>query len=274
MKFKEHAGKKLTSQKNSEPLARRLITYSATAGAALLTAPVADAAVQNINGLSLSLDLPENGGFQSLTINAGPFHGELHGSRGTNKMMSFAPGTYFPGSPPYTGPHGTYYAGSPGFYNPGHSFTVGTNHHGRASILGNIAGNLASRLDKGIQFAGLNFSNNSHPLATRTNYGSGNGNFRTRSGYVAFQTGSYYGWLKIKVDSDSNGAPSHISLVDNGDGIYGAYDKISDTLADNFTVGAIAAPEPSLAAIGGLGLLAFGAAGVRELRRRKAAAPK
>jgi hypothetical protein len=274
MKSKEHSGKKLTSLKISEPFARRLVAYSATAGAALLAAPVADAAIQNINSLSLSLDLPQNGGYQSLSFDVGPFHGAFNGHRGTYKQMSYVPGSFNPGTPPYTAPGGTSFPGSPSFSNPGYSRTVGTNRYGRANLSGNIAGGLASRLDRGIPFAGLAFSNNSHLLASRSSYGGGTGNFRGQSGYIAFQTGSYYGWLKVKVGLDADGVPNQISLVDDGNGIVGAFDKTSEALADGFNVGIVAAPEPSIAAIAGLGLLAFGAVGVREMRRRKAAAQK
>jgi len=236
--------------------------------------PVADAAIQNINSASLSLDLPQNGGYQSFSFNVGPFQGAFNGNRGTNKQRSYVPGSFSPGIPPYTGPSGTFFPGTPGHSFPGYSRTVGTNRYGRANLAGNIAGNFASRLDKGIPFAGLAFSNNTHLLASRSSFGGVNGNFISRSGYIAFQSGSYYGWLKVKVGLDSNGVPDKISLVDNGDGIVGAFDKSSDVSADGFNVGITAVPEPSVATIGGLGLLALGAAGVREWRRRKAAANK
>lgn len=136
-------------------------------------------------------------------------------------------------------------------------------------LAGYIAGGFASRLDQGIPFPGLAFSGGSHLLASRSSHGGGTGNFQGQSGCIAFQTGSYHGWLKVKVGLDADGVPNQISLVDNGSGIYGAYDNINDALADGFTVDAVAVPEPSLMAIGGLRLLAFGASGVRELRRRR-----
>jgi len=274
MKFRNLSSQKRISRKTSDRLMRRLAAYSATAGAALLAAPVVNATIHNISNLSVSLDLPQNGGNQSLSFDVGPFHGGFIGNRGTYKNMTYVPGSFSPGTPPYTRPSGTYFPGSPGFSNPGHDTTVGTNRYGRANLAGNIAGGFASRLDKGIPFAGLAFSNNSHLLASRSGSGGGTGNFGGQSGYIAFQTGSYYGWLKVKVGLDSNGVPDQISLVDNGDGIIGAFDKTSEVSADGFNVGVTEAPEPSIAAIGGLGLLAFGAAGVREWRRRKAAAQK
>lgn len=269
MKPKNCSSKKPASR-NSDLLLRRLATYSATAGAALLAAPVANAAIQNIKNINLSLDLPQNGGQQNLIFNAGPFNGTFQGSRGYYKRMSYMPGSSSPGIPPYTDTLGVYHPGTPGFYNPGYSITVGSYRYGRASLLKNIARNgSAQRLNKGISFGGLSFSDGAHLLASRSYYGSAYGNFMNQSGYIAFQTGSYYGWLKVKVGLDSNGVPNKISLVDNGSGIYGAYDKASDVTADGFTVGAMAVPEPSVTTIAGLSLLAFGAAGVRELRRRR-----
>jgi hypothetical protein len=259
MKPQKYCCNQPTSPKISDPLMRRLAAYSATAGAALLAAPVADATIQNIDSISLSLDLPQNGGYQSLSFDAGPFHGYFNGSRNANDRVNYFPGTY------YHPPTST----RPGYFDPGHSTTVAY-RYGRASLAGYIAGGYyASRMDKGIPFAGLSFAGGSHLLASRSYYGSAFGNFMGQSGYLAFQTGSYYGWLKVKVGLDADGVPNQLLLVDNGSGIYGAFDKIDDAQADGFTVGAVAVPEPSLMAIGGLGLLAFGAAGVRELRRRR-----
>lgn len=89
-----------------------------------------------------------------------------------------------------------------------------------------------------------------------------------KTGYVGFKTGSYYGWLRVKVvDAKNSLLPAEVTLADkNGDGIYGAIGLASD----HIKAGEVApVPEPSLAALGGLGLLALGAAGLRELRRRR-----
>jgi hypothetical protein len=69
---------------------------------------------------------------------------------------------------------------------------------------------------------------------------------------------------------DGNGAPTHFSLLSNGSGVLGAFDKASDASGDGFTVGSTApVPEPSGMTIGGLSLLALGARGLKELRRRR-----
>lgn len=256
MKPRENSCKKRALPKTTDPMMKRLAVYSATAGAALLVAPVADAAIQNITGLSISLDLPQNGGVQTLSFAAGPFHGSMQGSNQT-RVTTLA-GPSFP-----TGPSSFPTTSSPG--------VLTVVYLGQAVLQGNVAGSgsLASRPAKGIAFSGMNFSTPAHRLAYKSQFGASSGNFLGRSGYVAFKTNSYYGWLKVKVDLDSNGVPNQISLVDNGNGVFGAYDNINDVIADGFTVGAVAAPEPSTVAISGLGLLAFGAAGVCELRRRR-----
>ncbi|HEY4415672.1 MAG TPA: hypothetical protein VGO57_08275 [Verrucomicrobiae bacterium] len=163
----------------------------------------------------------------------------------------------------------------------------------RASIGGWIAVNShfeASRLAPGAQVAGRLFTDGSgaYLLASHTNHGGANhGNFLPTgangvfTGYAAFEARAsaghtYYGWLRIKITNDANGVPAQVAVIDkNGDGIYGALDSKNDPNLNNFTAGMIeAVPEPSLAALGGLGLLAFGARGVRELRRRRQAAAK
>lgn len=95
------------------------------------------------------------------------------------------------------------------------------------------------------------------------------------SGYVAFKQAAnghnYYGWLKVKVTENGNKQPTEIQLVANSNGNYGAYDLVGNTTSDGFTVGddVVPVPEPIHPALVGLGLLAVGAAGVRELRRRR-----
>ena len=265
-----------TKKSNVKILNSKLAAYSATATAALLVAPVAHATIQDITGLSLNLNLP---GSQSFS--AGGFSGSFNGTHGSMKQQVMTPGFTTPGFPGmpghFSGPYNSIYLpstpGFPGQHFPGHLITVGTYWHGKANINGNVAGvSNASNLAKGIAFTGLNFFNGQHLLAYRTNHLHQSGAFNGNSGYLAFKAGSYYGWLKVKVSLGGNNAPDEIQLVDNGDGIYGAFDKISDTSADGFKVGSVATepvPEPSVAAIGGLGLLALGAAGVRELRRRR-----
>jgi len=261
----------------SNSLNAKLAAYSATATAALLAAPTAEATVQNITGLNVSVNLA---GSQS--FDAGPFHGSVNGTHTAQINSAYIPG--FPGTPGFPGlpstPGG--FPGSPGFPGfpgiPGHE-TFFSSKRGSAKIHGTqgIAANLGNvvLLSKGANFSGLNFlSGTNLLLAAKFSHSGGRGNFLGQSGYVAFKAhdtkGTYYGWLKVKVSEDSSGVPDKIELVDNGNGVDGAYDLTSDVLGDGFTVGSVApVPEPSVAAIGGLGLLALGARGVRELRKRR-----
>ncbi|MEO6847901.1 MAG: PEP-CTERM sorting domain-containing protein, partial [Chthoniobacterales bacterium] len=98
----------------------------------------------------------------------------------------------------------------------------------------------------------------------------------TANGYVGLKGSHsghlYYGWLRLKVTNNSNGIPIQMSLIaaDGHPDIYGAFDRADQVDGDMFKTGSIAAvPEPSITALGGLGLLALGAAGVREMRRRR-----
>jgi len=92
----------------------------------------------------------------------------------------------------------------------------------------------------------------------------------TATGYVGFKKvaagHTYYGWLRMQLTNDAAGLIHKIDFLQDA-GSYGAYALKGDGL----TIGAV--PEPSVAALTGLGLLALGAAGVREMRRRQAAAP-
>jgi hypothetical protein len=74
-------------------------------------------------------------------------------------------------------------------------------------------------------------------------------------------THHYYGWLRLKVTDDSDGVPDAISLLaeSSNPSVFGQYGTAGESIS---TV-----PEP-----GGLALLAIGAAGVMELRRRRQAA--
>lgn len=89
------------------------------------------------------------------------------------------------------------------------------------------------------------------------------------SGYVGFRffksNQAYFGWFKVGVMLNA-GLPMGINFlsVEGGDQpIFGAYGLASDAIRAGV-------PEPSTVALAGLGLLALGAAGVRELRRQKA----
>jgi len=89
----------------------------------------------------------------------------------------------------------------------------------------------------------------------------------TKTGYVGFQKGAYRGWFGVKLHANGSGRIDSVAFYDkNGDGIYGAV-----TTAASLNVGDVGTrsiPEPANVAAG-IGLLALGAAGLREHRRRK-----
>lgn len=96
-------------------------------------------------------------------------------------------------------------------------------------------------------------------------------NQASKTAYLAFKSAGYYGWLHLKVVFAIDGHSAAVSLLPNTNGIFGAVVSTSDPDAALFKTGqdALAAvPEPASVA-GGLALLALGAAGVRELRRRR-----
>jgi hypothetical protein len=89
------------------------------------------------------------------------------------------------------------------------------------------------------------------------------------TGYVGFRMkngthASYdYGWLRLKVTVGSNGRADSISVIPLADtGIYGAYQTGGINAGQTAAV-----PEPTN--LTGLALLALGAVGVREARRRR-----
>jgi hypothetical protein len=79
---------------------------------------------------------------------------------------------------------------------------------------------------------------------------------------------TYYGWLRVKAPIGGG-----IALVTNEAGVFGAVAPKGEILGAGETT-ITPTPEPSVAALGGLALLACGAAGVREQRRRWLAAAK
>jgi len=231
----------------SKEFQSKLAAYSATATAALLAAPAAADAVgiQNITSItptgtiSWSANNPFNAA-QNFT--AGPFQGTMHelvetGSRHFDQAA----------------------------LDPGSGCGIIGNGNGSVRLFGLGAAIHAATSEDG------------NLLARRSN-GNPAGAFQPAAngavtGYIGFEAKSnqhtYYGWLRVKVDGDANGFPDEISLIAaSGDpDIYGAFGLASSDI----TAGEIASPvpEPSLAALGGLGLLALGARGVREMRRRK-----
>ncbi|MEO6847591.1 MAG: PEP-CTERM sorting domain-containing protein [Chthoniobacterales bacterium] len=114
------------------------------------------------------------------------------------------------------------------------------------------------------------------------NTGSARGSFvatgadAARTGYIALKAGTgttaKFAWLRARVQNTAAGIPGVFSFVAKaGDPtVFGAWILDSDPGADNFATGDVAAvPEPSTVALGGLGLLALGAAGMSEMRKRR-----
>lgn len=238
----------------------KLAAYSATATVALLAAPAADATIDTITTFSYnngstfdttppSLTEVNKGGH--LYFTAGVFRG---GIAVTNKNTNMS------------------------IFGEAEIGVKASAHHGLILDNGSFPTDGVARLNLGDpivgDFGGL------HVLADPNSPGGSSSKQNQflpvadgkATGYVGFEQKksghTYYGWLRVSVTADANDKPDSVSLVAKaGDpGIYGAYGLASDDI----TAGQIAAvPEPSLAVLGGLGLLALGAAGVREMRRRK-----
>jgi hypothetical protein len=228
----------------------KLAAYSATATAALLAAPAADAqgTIHNITGSTASYNLA-TGINNFFAINAGPFHGSFSGRIEGGSNLNFNTAT-----------------GVVGIKGSAKGFIAKT-HVGAYSDVINFGA--------GEHIAG-NFGN-AAVLATAGSGGGRGGAFApgingAKTGYVGFKAGShgsYYGWLRVKVSGNNNGVADQVSLL-AVNGIIGAYDNVSDPNFSSFKAGSIVpTPEPATAALGGLGLLALGAQGVRELRRRR-----
>jgi hypothetical protein len=243
----------------------KLLAYSATAGAALMVAPQAHATIHNITEFKIN-----------------------HGSYGTTPPSVGIGHVSFTGATP-----GLIVGLNRGRFNvafasgPSHRYNVDMQMAGTVS--GHIAGTglLISNLGFGVRIAGKSFAGENIGLADRSKQTfSGDvfyvhdGNFDPNganahdTGYIGFKTDlrghTYYGWLRVEVSNNGNGNPAAVTLVSkNGNpGVYGAFGLASD----NITTGEIApVPEPSGMVIGGLGLLALGARGVKELRRRRQA---
>jgi hypothetical protein len=272
MRYRNLKSSQRISPETSAPLIRRLAAYSATAGAALLAAPATEAAIQNL--VTFSYD----GGS---TFNATAPDGTI--SHSSWNSLNF------------TAASAGHNAGFKGYFRlqTGASAPLFGIVEMGAYVANHTLSAHASKLVFGASIINRNFGGPylTHLLASRSNPGGPGpgsstafGDFApagpdaTATGYVAFKTNlrsqTYYGWLHVKVSNNASGVPAEVSLISkNGDpGVFGAFSLASDNLTAGET--ALAAPEPSVAAIDGLGLLALGAAGVRELRRRKAAARK
>mgnify|MGYP001549996691 CR=1 FL=1 len=251
----------------------KLAAYSATATAVLLTAPVvADAAIQNITtGDSFTFNYSDSPQFITQGFDAGIAHS-----------------LYFWGRQSAHSTHGSHVYK---FNGIGIGAKVGGQDYVAAGeiVSGAYSFHPLTKISDGAPVAGLNFfqggnggpnmpyafSATAHTSTAHATPLGGNfkpaGSHTPAVGYIGFKqvngTHTYYGWLRISVSETSQNQPLSISLVDNGDGIYGAFGLRTDGIKAGETASPV--PEPSVAAIGGLGLLALGAAGVRELRRRR-----
>jgi hypothetical protein len=248
-------------------LACKLTAYSGATAAVLALAPGASAQIHNITSFDYSgqtgtttapsLTIGSNGG--ALRFTAGVFHGEFlaYGSAfGGNRRVA----VYFPGPDMF---------------------------HGNVAAAGRYTS--ALKLNAGQLIAGQPFPASIRPWLVEKNgpaSGSGgtvNARFmpaganQSATGYVAFKTNqnghAYYGWLRVKVEADANDFPHVVTLVAKAGspGIYGAYESATASGIASFAVGDTAVPEPATVA-SGLALCALGAAGVREMRRRRTAA--
>ncbi|HVU38500.1 MAG TPA: hypothetical protein VHC95_09205 [Opitutales bacterium] len=233
-------------------LAPKLAAYSATAAAALAFAPAAHAQIVAItsfdypqNSITGSTTPPSLNAFGTQSFVAGIFHGILsfRGGR-TLSTARFVGGSGHPN---------LYFTRIPMRLSLGAPVKASTQLDFPAPIL--AAKSYSLRGHKG-SFV---------PLGA-------NG---AVSGYLRFRgsvnSHSYYGWLKAKVTTDASSKINSVSLVESTahPGVFGAYEIASAPDINSFVTGQISAvPEPADAAFG-LGLLAFGAAGVRELRRRR-----
>jgi hypothetical protein len=220
-------------------LGPRLAAYSTTALAALALAPAAHATVIDITDFSV------NSGSATTTppsLTLVGSHATLHFQAGANGPFSRA--------------------------------FVMSKHHGIA--FAGITGGVATSFGE-VKLLHTNSVLNVQVFYSPTHHGHGSHHavFTTdgpKTGYIGLKTQAnghtYYGWLRVKVTDESNS----VALVPSADNssVFGAYDISTDPNIGNFTAGEVAVPEPGEAAVG-LGLLAFGAAGVREMRRRRVA---
>ena len=238
------------SSASTPTLNARLAAYSATATAALLIAPAAEAGIVDLSGSTTTFQL--TGTTTAFPLNQSPFQARLSGlarETSANNFFGLA------------------------FLRNGQFLDVGSS--------------TAIKLPLGAALTGGNFdgigmlvykSNTSGLRRSSGEFIPGN-HGTAKTGYVGLKTvqngHTYYGWLRVKVSGNAYGAMDSVSLV-AVDGIVGAYDTKDDVIIDSFAAGVTVTPtpEPSVAALGGLALLACGAVGVREQRRRQAAAKK
>jgi PEP-CTERM motif len=231
-----------------EIIQSRLPAYMVAAGA-VISVTSSEAAIRTItldnlgkgNSLTLEEDITDGG---SVTIDAGPFSTEIFGVHQKIDQQTFIDLVGL---------------GTTGSELIGNMQFLGSNYIASKLVFGDaLPGSLPAN--------GVNFFNKSNGFSGGNFMPEVNGS--TMDGYVGFQhtNGSYVGWLKVSISTwESTGQSKTFSIVANSDGVYGAYGLLSDGL----TVGQVSSiPEPATMA-SGLGLLALGAAGLREHRRRR-----
>jgi len=237
--------------------AAKWTAYSATAGAAMLSAASVDAAVTNITNFTVS-----GTSTTSVSLTVSNSTNGLHFTAGPAHLYFTAENSFSRGGAQLAGDANNLIAAS---YN-GHFFTALKLTLGDALAGRTVFTNFAALGNKGSFLGSAGAFVPSGPNAAVT-------------GYVEFKaingTKAYLGWLRVREENSAGGFPFRVSLVGKAGNptIFGAYDLASSAAADNFFAGTVAVPEPSVTALSGLGLLALGAAGVREMRRRKAQSP-
>jgi hypothetical protein len=254
-------------QKRDGTLAARLGPYSVSAAAALALAPASSAKITDITSFTITSGVSASPSVPSLampgTAESPAILGLKFGAGFSAKLVCSQDLVPLGGG------------GSSSFGRTADFKEVGIEPVGNLALAEVIG---ASRIPAGGAIKGLLFSAKHTRLAGYYDiFGSParvSGAFAppkngAQTGFVGFKSDknghTYYGWLRVKVDGSASSAPDLVSLVPE-DGVYGAYGLKSDDIL----AGETAVPEPSATSLSGLALLALGATGVREMRRRRA----